>query len=153
LLSAYDVLWGAILNFSGKNIFDEKLLMSIASIGAFIIGQYIESICVIVLYGIGEIFENIAVDKSRNRIRSLLEIKQDYANVYDGESDRQVPISNVGIGALIHIKPGERVPLDGVVVEGTSYLDVSAITGESRQKVVTIGDNVLSGSINGSSVL
>ena len=92
LLSAYDVIWGAILNFRGKNIFDEKFLMSLASIGAFVIGEYIEAICVMVLYGIGEIFENLAVDKSRNRVKSLLKIKQPYANVYDGESDRQVPL-------------------------------------------------------------
>lgn len=153
LISAYDVLWGAILNFRGKNIFDEKFLMSIASIGAFVIGEYIEAICVMVLYGIGEIFENLALDKSRNRVKSLLEIKQPYANVYDGETDRQVDLKYVGVGALIHIKPGERIPLDGVVIEGTSYLDVSAITGESREKVVSAGDEVLSGSINGSSLL
>jgi len=153
LASAYDVLWGAILNIKNKNIFDEKLLMSIASIGAFAIGEYVESICVMVLYGVGEIFENFAVDKSRSRVKSLLEIKQPYANVYDGESDRKVPLENVGVGALIHIKPGERVPLDGVVVDETSYLDVSAITGESREKIVSAGDSVLSGSINGSSLL
>ena len=153
ILSAYDVLWGAILNFRGKNIFDEKFLMSIASIGAFVIGEYIEAICVMVLYGIGEIFENLAVDKSRNRVKSLLQIKQPYANVYDGETDRQVDLKYVGVGALIHVKPGERIPLDGVVIDGTSYLDVSAITGESREKVVSIGDEVISGSINGSSLL
>lgn len=153
LISAYDVIWGAILNFKGKNLFDEKFLMSIASIGAFAIGEFIEAICVMVLYGVGEIFENLAVDKSRTRVKSLLEIKQPYANVYDGETDRQVDLKYVGVGALIHIKPGERVPLDGVVIEGTSYLDVSAITGESREKVVSTGDEVLSGSINGSSLL
>ena len=153
VISAYDVLWGAILNFKGKNIFDEKLLMSIASIGAFIVGQYLEAVCVMVLFGIGEIFENLAVDKSRDRVHSLLKIKQPFANVYDGESDRQVDLKFVGVGALIHIKPGERIPLDGIVVEGTSYLDVSAITGESREKVVSAGDEVLSGAINGSSLL
>lgn len=153
IISAYNVIWGAILNFKGKNIFDEKLLMTIASIGAFVIGEYVEAICVMVLYGIGQIFENVAVDKSKNRVQSLLKIKQPYANVYDGESDRQVELKYVGVGALIHVKPGERVPLDGVVVDGTSYLDVSAITGESREKIVTAGDEVLSGSINGSSLL
>lgn len=153
LLSSYDVLWGAVCNFKGKNIFDEKLLMSLASIGAFIIGEYVEAICVMVLYGIGEIFENVAVDKSKNRVQALLKIKQPYANVYDGESDRQVELKYVGVGALVHVKPGERVPLDGVVVDGTSYLDTSAITGESRERVVSIGDEVLSGSINGSSLL
>ena len=151
--SSYDVIWGAIQNFRGKNIFDEKLLMSVASIGAFAIGQFVESICVMVLYGIGQIFENVAVEKSRNRVKSLLEIKQPYANVYDGESDRQVSLEMVGIGALIHIKPGEKIPLDGVVVEGTSYLDVSVLTGETREKIVSVGDEVLSGSINGSSLL
>ena len=151
--SSYDVIWGAIKNFRGKNIFDEKLLMSVASIGAFAIGQFVESICVMVLYGIGQIFENVAVEKSRNRVKSLLEIKQPFANVYDGENDRQVSLEMVGIGALIHIKPGEKVPLDGVVVEGTSYLDVSVLTGETREKIVSVGDEVLSGSINGSSLL
>lgn len=151
--SSYDVIWGAIQNLRGKNIFDEKLLMSVASIGAFVIGEFVEAICVMVLYGIGQIFENVAVDKSRNRVKSLLEIKQPYANVYDGENDIQVPLESVGVGALIHIKPGERVPLDGTVVDGTSYLDVSAITGETRERVVTAGDDVLSGSINGSSLL
>ena len=153
LISAYDVLWGAILNFKGKNIFDEKLLMSIASIGAFIIGEYVEAVCVMVLFGVGEMFEHLAVDKSKDRVQSLLKIKEPYANVYDGETDRQVELKHVGVGALIHIKPGDRVPLDGVVVDGTSYIDVSAITGESREKVVTIGDEILSGSINGSSLL
>lgn len=151
--SAFDVLWGAVLNIRNRNVFDEKLLMSVASIGAFFIGEYVEAICVMVLYGIGQIFENYAVDKSIIRVKSLLEIKQPFANVYDGELDRQVPTEYVGVGALIHIKPGERVPLDGVVVDGTSYLDVSAITGETREKIVTIGDEVLSGSINGSSLL
>ena len=153
LASSYDVIWGAVQNIRGKNIFDEKLLMSVASIGAFVIGEFIEAICVMVLYGIGQIFENVAVDKSRNRVKSLLEIKQPYANVYDGENDIQVSLENVGVGALIHIKPGERVPLDGTVVDGTSYLDVSAITGETRERVVTVGDDVISGSINGSSLL
>ena len=153
VISAYDVLWGAVLNFKGKNIFDEKLLMSIASIGAFIVGQYLEAVCVMVLFGIGEIFENLAVDKSRDRVHSLLKIKEPFANVFDGESDRQVELKFVGVGALIHVKPGERIPLDGVVVDGTSYLDVSAITGESREKIVSIGDEVLSGSINGASLL
>ena len=153
IIAAYDVLWGAILNFKGKNIFDEKLLMSIASIGAFIIGEYIEAVCVMVLFGIGEMFEHLAVDKSKDRVQSLLKIKEPFANVYDGETDRQVELKNVGVGALIHIMPGDRVPLDGVVVDGTSDLDVSAITGESREKVVTVGDEILSGSINGSSLL
>ncbi len=153
LLSAYDVLMGAILNFKGKNIFDEKLLMSIASIGAFIIGQYTEAVFVMVLFGVGEMFEDLAVDKSRSRVESLLKIKEPFANVYDGETDRQVELKYVGVGALIHIKAGERIPLDGVVIDGTSYLDVSAITGESRERIVTVGDEVLSGSINGSSLL
>ena len=153
VISAYDILWGAILNCRGKNIFDEKLLMSLASIGAFVIGEYIEAVCVIVLYGIGQIFENFAVDRSRNRVKALLEIKQPFANVYDGEIDRQVSLEYVGVNDLIHIKPGERVPLDGIVVDGTSYLDVSAITGETRERIVSKGDEVLSGSINGSSLL
>ena len=153
ILSAYDVLWGAILNVKNKNIFDEKLLMSIASIGAFLIGQYTESVFVMVLFGVGEILEDLAVDRSKHRIKSILHIRQPYANLYDGENSRQVEIDRIDVGDIILVKPGERIPLDGFVIDGTSHLDTSALTGETKEKIVKAGDNVLSGAINGSSIL
>ncbi|MBE5755535.1 MAG: heavy metal translocating P-type ATPase [Clostridiales bacterium] len=152
-LAAYDVLWGAILNVKNKNIFDEKLLMSIASLGAFVIGEFVEAVFVMLLFGVGEILENLAVDRSKHRIKSILDIRQPYANLYDGENTTQVEIDKIAVGDFIIVKPGEKVPLDGVIIEGTSHLDVSALTGETKERVVTNGDKVLSGSINGSSVL
>lgn len=153
VVSAYDVLIVAAKNIRYGKVFDENFLMSIASIGAFIIGQYFEAVAVMLLYGIGEMLEDLAVDKSKKRIKSLLEIKQPYANLVKDDEETQVALEDVQVGDFIRIKPGERVPLDGEIVEGTSYLDVSAITGESKESVVTVGDKVLSGSINGSSVL
>ncbi len=152
-LASYDVLINAFFNIKNGKIFDENFLMSVASIGAFIIGQFIEAVAVMFLYGIGEILENLAVSKSRNTIKAVIEIKQPYANLYDGESDKEVPLSAVAVGDLLHIKPGERVPLDSKIIEGISYLDMSALTGESTEKVVKAGDEILSGAINVSSVL
>ena len=153
VISAYDVIFVATKNVRYGKVFDENFLMSIASLGAFFIGEYFEAVSVMLLYGIGEIFEDMAVDRSKHRIKSLLEIKQPYANLVYGDKESQVALEDVKIGDIIRIKPGERIPLDGEIIEGTSYLDVSAITGESRERVVTIGEKVLSGSINGSSVL
>ena len=153
LLVSYNTLLKAGRNLINGKVFDENFLMSIASLGAFVIGEYLEAVMVMWLYGVGEILEELAVNKSRKTISALLEIKQPYANLYDGESDKKVELSAVSVGDLIVIKPGERVPLDSVVTSGTSYLDVSALTGESREQVVTVGDKILSGSINGASVL
>ena len=152
-LASYDVLINAFFNIKSGKVFDENFLMSIASIGAFVIGEFVEAVAVMLLFGIGEILEDLVVSKSKRTIKSVLEIKQPYANLYDGESDKQVPLEAVAVGDLIRIKPGERVPLDSVIVDGTSYLDVSALTGESKEKIVTLGDEVLSGSINVSSML
>ena len=153
VLAGLDVLIAAFKNIRYGKIFDENFLMTIASIGAFVVGEYFEAVCVVLLFGIGEIFEDFAVSKSRKKIKAVLEIKQPYANLISDDGDTQVELKNIKIGDLIRIKPGERVPLDGVVVEGTSYLDTSAITGESKEKIVTVGDRVLSGSINGATVL
>ena len=153
LLVSYKVLISAGLNIWHKKFFDETLLMTIASIGAFAIGEFVEAISVMLLFEVGEILEDLAVDKSKNMIKGLLEIKQPYANLVDGDTDRQVELSAVKVGDLIRIKPGERVPLDGKIVEGTSYLDMSALTGESKDTIVQPGDEILSGSINGASVL
>ncbi len=153
LVCAYDVLWAAAKNIRYGKVFDENFLMGIASIGAFIIGEYYEAVCVMLLYGVGEIFEDIAVSKSKRTIKSVLEIKQPYANLVNGESETQTALEYIKIGDLIRIKPGEKVPLDGEIVEGTSYLDTSVITGESKERIVRPGDKVLSGSINVASVL
>lgn len=153
LLASYDVLINAFFNTIHGKLFDESFLMAIASIGAFVIGEYVEAISVMLLYGIGEILENLAVNRSRKTIKSVLEIKQPYANLVEGDTDSQVALSDVLVGNLIRIKPGERVPLDSVIIEGTSYLDMSALTGESKEKIVVAGDEVLSGAINVSSPL
>lgn len=153
VLVSYKTLEKAGRNLIGGKLFDENFLMAIASLGAFFIGEYLEAVMVMWLYGVGEILEGLAVNKSRRTISSLLEIKQPYANLYDGENERRVELSQVSVGDLIIIKPGERVPLDSVVTNGTSYMDVSALTGETKEQVVTIGDHILSGSINGASVL
>lgn len=153
LLVSYKVLFSAGKNIIHGKIFDETFLMSVASIGAFIIQQYTEAIFVMLLYSVGEILEDYAVDKSRKTIKSLLQIKQPYANLVVGETESVVELSAVKVGDIIRIKPGERVPLDCVIVEGTSYLNMSAITGESKDVIVKSGDSIISGSINGSSVL
>lgn len=153
LFVAYKVLISAGRNIIHGKIFDENFLMVIASIGAFIIGEYIEAVAVVLLFSVGEIFEDIAVGKSRKTIKSVLEIKQPYANLVSGDTEEVVGLEQVSVGSFIRIKPGERVPLDSVVVEGTSYLNMAALTGETKEKIVTVGDKLLSGSINGSSVL
>lgn len=153
VLAGFDVLLAATKNIRHGKVFDENFLMSIASLGAFFVGEYFEAVCVVFLFGVGEIFEDLAVSKSRKTIKAVLEIKQPYANLVLSDSESQVELKNVKVGDLIRIKPGERVPLDGIIMEGTSYLDTSAITGESKEKIVTVGDRVLSGSINGASLL
>ncbi len=153
LIVSYEVLINSAINISHGKIFDENFLMSIASIGAFIIGEYTEAVMVMLLFGIGEMLENFAVERSKKTIRSVLEIKQPYANLILESGDREVTLDRVKVGDLIRIKAGERVPLDSEVVEGVSYLDMSALTGETKEKVVNVGDELLSGSINGSSPL
>lgn len=153
LLVAYKVLIKASKNVIRGKVFDENFLMAVASLGAFAIGEFVEAISVMLLFGIGEILEDLAVNKSRKTIKSLLEIKQPYANLVVGEEEQKVGLSEISVGDLIRVKPGERIPLDGEVLDGTSNLNMSALTGETREKIVTVGDEVLSGSINGASVL
>lgn len=152
-LVGYKTIIKAVVNVKNGQVLDENFLTSIASLGAFFIGEYVEAIMVMILYNVGEILDDIAVGRSRNAISSLLEIKQPYANLFDGENETKVSLGEISVGDLIRIKPGERVPLDSVIVEGTSYLDMSALTGETREQVVKAGDHILSGSINGASVL
>lgn len=153
LLVSYKTLYAALKNIRHGKVFDENFLMTVASIGAFAIGEYVEAISVMLLYGIGTILEDLATSRSRRTIASLLEIKQPYANYYDGETETKVALGEVSVGDLIRIKPGERVPLDCEIVDGTSYLDMSALTGETKDVIVKPGDQILSGSINGASAL
>lgn len=153
LLIGYEILFKAGRNILSGEIFDENFLMSIATIGAFAIAEYPEAVSVMLFYRVGEFFQDYVLDKSRKSISDLVDIKQDYANVeVNGELIKKDP-HNIKVGDIIYVKPGERIPLDGVVIEGSSSLDASALTGESMPKDVSKGDSVLSGCINLSGLL
>lgn len=142
------VLLSSIKNISKGQIFDENFLMSIATIGAFAIKQFPEAVSVMIFYQIGEFFQDSAVEKSRKSIKSLMDIKPEFANIKMGTEITKVNPKDVKIGDTIVVRPGERIPLDGVVIEGTSNLDTSAVTGESMPRKVLEGNEVFSGSIN-----
>nr|WP_214629650.1 heavy metal translocating P-type ATPase [Paenibacillus agaridevorans] len=157
-LTAYLIIGGDILLRSGKNIlrgkvFDENFLMSIATIGAFIIKEYPEGVAVMLFYQVGELFQSIAVNRSRKSISALMDIRPDYANLKIGSETKKVDPEDVLVGQHIIVKPGERIPLDGKVVEGYSAMDTSALTGESVPREVEPGEDVLSGFINKNGVL
>ena len=143
-----DVILRAARNISRRQIFDENFLMSVATIGAFCIGQYSEAVAVMLFYKIGMLFQDRAVEKSRRSIAELMNIRPDYANLKRGDVIDRVDPDEVNIGDVIVIKPGEKVPLDCVVMEGSSSLDTSPLTGESMPKAVREGDELLSGTIN-----
>ena len=157
-LIPYLIVGGKVLLKAGKNIlngqvFDENFLMTIATIGAFVLGEYTEAAAVMIFYQVGELFENIAVNKSRTAITSLVKLRPDYANIEkDGELEKVDP-EDVNIDDVIVVLPGEKIPLDGVIVEGESYVDTSALTGESVPRRVATGDNVMSGCVNTQGVL
>lgn len=148
LIVGFEILWKAIRNILRGKIFDENFLMAIASVGAFAIGEYSEGTAVMLFYQVGELFQDYAVDKSRKSIASLMDIRPDVAFVKRNGKVEKVSPEDVKIGENIVIKPGEKVPLDGKVIEGTSMLDTSALTGESIPRNVNVGDEVLSGCIN-----
>ena len=153
LIVGFEVLKEAIINIFHGEFFDENFLMSIATIGAFAIQEFPEAVAVMLFYQVGEYFQSYAVKKSRKSIASLMDIRPDYANVkIDGKLEKKSP-EEVKIGDTIVVKPGEKVPLDGIVVEGTSMLDTSALTGESVPREVNINDKILSGCINLNGVL
>ena len=153
LIVGFEILWKAIRNILRGKVFDENFLMAIASVGAFVIGEYSEGTAVMLFYQVGELFQDYAVDKSRKSIASLMDIRPDVAFVKrDGKIEKVSP-EEVKIGETIVVKPGEKVPLDGKVIEGTSMLDTSALTGESIPRDVNVGDEVLSGCINKNGVL
>ena len=153
LVVGYDILRKAALGIKNKQVFDENFLMTIATIGAIILGEYGEGVAVMLLYQVGELFQSYAVGKSRRNISELMDLRPDYANIeVDGEIE-QVDPDDVEIGSIIVVQPGEKVPLDGVIVEGSSSLNTSALTGESRPVNVSEGCEILSGSINMTGVL
>ena len=149
LVVGKDVLRKAIKGVKNRQPFDECFLMAVATVGAFALGDYVEGCAVILFYQIGELFQSVAVGKSRQSISSLMDIRPDYANV-EGEDGRleQVDPDDVEIGTVIVVQPGERVPIDGVIVEGTSALNTAALTGESLPRDVQTGDEVISGCVN-----
>lgn len=153
LIVGYDVIKEAAINIKNGQVFDENFLMMIATFGAFVIGEYIEAVAVMLFYQIGELFQSYAVGKSRESITALMDICPEYANLeVDGELEEVDP-DDVEIDSIIVIKPGEKVPLDGVVIEGESFLDTSALTGESVPRKVSAGEDIISGCINGKGTL
>lgn len=142
------IVWQAVKNIFRGKIFDENFLMSIATIGAIILKQYPEAIAVMLFYELGNVFEDIAVNKSKRSISALLEVKPAYATLISGHQNKVVEPSLVKIGETILVKPGEKIPLDGTVVLGSSAVDTSALTGESMPQSIKVGDTALSGSIN-----
>lgn len=148
LLIGGNVLTTAFRNIMRGEVFDENFLMMVATVGAFAIGEYPEAIAVMLFYEIGELFQGYAVNRSRKSISSLLDIRADHANLVTDEGMKLVSPEEVMIDDVIIVKPGERVPLDGVVIEGESYLDTSALTGESVPRLVHVGEEVLAGCIN-----
>ena len=148
LLIGGKVLLTAFRNITRGEIFDENFLMMVATVGAFAIGEYPEAIAVMLFYEIGELFQSYAVNRSRKSISSLLDIRADHANLVTESGTKEVAPEAVSIGDLIVIKPGERVPLDGEIIEGECYLDTSALTGESIPRLISVGEEILAGCIN-----
>ena len=154
LVVGWDVLRKALLGIKNRQPFDECFLMAVATVGAFALGDYVEGCAVIIFYQIGELFQSVAVGKSRQSISSLMDIRPDYANVEDEDGRlEQVDPDDVEVGTVIVVQPGERVPIDGIIVEGTSALNTAALTGESLPRDVQSGDEVISGCVNMSGLL
>ena len=148
-----DVLWRAVRNIFHGQIFDENFLMALATVGAFAVGEYPEGVLVMLLYQVGELFQAYAVGRSRSSIASLMDIRPDYANLSRGGSIEKVDPEEVAIGDLIVVKAGEKIPLDGVIVEGEAMVDTSALTGESVPRKLQAGDEAMSGCISQNGVL
>ncbi len=153
LVVGFDILKKAFRNIIRGKVFDENFLMSIATIGAFAIGELPEAVAVMLFYQIGELFQSYAVDKSRKSISTLMDIRPDYANVLQNNKIKKVDPDDIKIGEIIVVKPGEKVPLDGIVVDGESMLNTQALTGESVPRHVKLNDEVISGCINVDGVL
>lgn len=153
LLVGWKVLRNAVINSIRGNVFDENFLIAIATLGAFAIREYPEAVGVMLFYVVGEFFQDLAVNRSRRSIKSLLALKAEYANLLVGDKVVQIKPEKLKVGDIILIKPGERVPVDGIIIQGTSNVDTSALTGESVPKTVREGDEILSGMLNLSGLL
>ena len=153
LIIGYDILKKAILGIVHGEVFDENFLMAVATIGAIALGEYLEGTAVMLFYQIGELFQSYAVGKSRKNITALMDIRPDYANVEQDGELVQVDPDEVAVGTVIVVQPGEKIPIDGVVTEGVSSLNTSALTGESLPREAAAGDEVISGCVNMSGVL
>ena len=153
IIVGYEILKKAFRNITRGKVFDENFLMSVATIGAFAIGEFPEAVAVMLFYQVGELFQSYAVDKSRKSISNLMDIRPDYANLLKDEKEEKVDPDEIKIGDIIIVKPGEKVPLDGIVIEGSSMLDTKALTGESIPKKAIVGAEVLSGCINKEGIL
>lgn len=153
LVIGYDILKKAFKGIKNKQVFDENFLMAIATVGAIALGDYVEGTAVMLFYQIGELFQSYAVGKSRRNISDLMDIRPDYANLEEDGQVKEVSPYDVAIGSIIVVKPGEKIPLDGTIIEGHATLDTSALTGESVPREVKEGDEVISGCINNSGLL
>ena len=153
LLIGGKVILKALNNIKVGEVFDENFLMTIATVGAFLTGEYLEAVAVMFLYYIGEIFQGYAVNRSRKSIGDLMDIRSDYANIIVNGKETRLSIEEVQVGSIMIVRPGERVAIDGVILEGESSLDTSALTGESMPRKVSVGEEILSGVINMSGVL
>ena len=153
MITGKDIVIGAISNLIHGELMDEAFLMSVAAIGAILLGEYEEAVAIMILYQVGEKFEDYAVDKSRDSIEEIAKLRPDHATVKIGAETREVDPEEVETDSVIIVKPGDRIPIDGVVVDGDSFVDTSALTGESIPQHVTVGSEVLSGSINKQGVL
>ena len=149
----WDILYGAARNIKNGQVFDEDFLMALATIGAFVVGEYMEAVAVMLFFQVGELFQSYAVNRSRQSISDLMDICPEYANVEEDGQLVQVDPDDVSVGDVIVVKSGERIPLDGVVLEGESLVDTSALTGESVPRRVKPGSEIISGCVNGSGLL
>ena len=153
LVVGFSVILKAVKNIFSGEIFDENFLMGIATIGAFITGEYLEAVLVMLLYQIGELFQSYAVGKSRKQVSELMDIRPDYANIEKAGEIVKVNPEEINPGQKIIVTQGEKIPLDGIVEKGESMVDTSALTGESVPRRVTVGDSILSGCINKTGIL
>ena len=153
LVIGYDIVYKAVRNISHGQVFDENFLMMVATFGAFGVKEYSEAVAVMLFYQVGELFQNDAVGKSRQSISDMMNICPEYANIEEDGVLTQVDPDDVEVGTIIVVKPGERIPLDGIVTEGTSMIDTAALTGESVPRRATVGDEIISGCVNGSSTI
>lgn len=153
LVIGYDIVFKAVRNISHGQVFDENFLMMVATFGAFGVKEYSEAVAVMLFYQVGELFQNYAVGKSRQSISDMMDICPEYANIEENGVLTQVDPDDVEVGTIIVVKPGERIPLDGIVTEGTSMIDTAALTGESVPRKATVGDEIISGCVNGSSTI